>query len=425
MQSPAELKFDLDTAREMVDSFSYSNGITCRLLDNSGKTLYKQGMTMDERDAFQMILRDFKSYDELHLKGILQAERFGGRYIYDCPNGLTFFCSPILVGSSMIAALVAGPVLIEDMDDVLDSIIEKWNLPGIQVRPLRTFFASVPQIEPSRLNHLSNQLFANAVYLGDGSRALFLAEDKNRQQREIGEYVHRLKADSQEVPYPIEKEREMLSAVTRGDKPTASALLNEILGHIFFFSKEADTVQTRIMELLAVLSRAVIDGGGNMDLVFHINCRYLQELRQLHSQEEVTNWLAQVLNRYVDMVFDLVDSKHQNMICNALSYINMNYARNLTMNEVADYVGYSHSHFSRVFKEEMGTSFRVYLNSLRVEKSKYHLLSGMATISEICGLCGFEDQSYYCKVFKKIVGVTPDKFRKQMRRIDKEREYGF
>ena len=142
------------------------------------------------------------------------------------------------------------------------------------------------------------------------------------------------------------------------------------------------------------------------------------------TQEEVAQWLAKVLNRYTSLVFDLVDSKHKNIIRKAVDYINLYYARELTLSEVANYVGYSHSHFSKVFKEEMAISFRTYLNQVRVEKSKYFLLSGMSTISEICDLCGFDDQSYYCKVFKKVVGTTPDRFRKQMRRIDEKREYG-
>ncbi|MBQ9837856.1 MAG: helix-turn-helix transcriptional regulator, partial [Oscillospiraceae bacterium] len=101
-----------------------------------------------------------------------------------------------------------------------------------------------------------------------------------------------------------------------------------------------------------------------------------------------------------------------------------NYAKDITLAELADYVGYSHSHFSKVFKEEMGCGFRVYLNELRVEKSKSLLLAGVASLSEICSMCGFEDQSYYCKVFKKVTGVTPDKFRKQGRHIDNNKEYG-
>ena len=55
--------------------------------------------------------------------------------------------------------------------------------------------------------------------------------------------------------------------------------------------------------------------------------------------------------------------------------------------------------------------------------SAFSLLSSSASISEICSLVGFNDQSYYCKVFKRLSGVTPDRFRKRSRRIDTEKEY--
>ena len=70
----------------------------------------------------------------------------------------------------------------------------------------------------------------------------------------------------------------------------------------------------------------------------------------------------------------------------------------------------------------MGCSFRSQLNQLRVEKSKVLLLASNAPMSEIYAACGFEDQSYFCKVFKRLEGVTPDRYRKQSRRIDKDRE---
>lgn len=424
MPGAAKLQFDLETARTMVNSFAQASGITCRLLSNTGKLLYRQGATVEEREMLQQILGETAFDDGLHLRGILEAERFGGRYIYDGPYGLTYFCSPILAGNSVAGALVGGPVLISDMDDVLDEIIERWDIPGVQVSPVRSFLATMPQIEPARLNHLSTQLFANAVYIGDSGRELFLARDESRQQRAIGECVHQLKAGGEEREYPIEKEQEMLSAIAQGDRAGASACLNEILGYIFFFIREPEVTQTRVMELLVVLSRAVISGGGDAGLILEVSHRYIQELSRLCSQEEVASWLSQVLNRYIDLVFDLVDSKHKNIIHKAMNYIGLNYTRELTLGEVADHVGYSHSHFSRVFKEETGGSFRACVNFLRVEKSKYYLLSGMSTVSEISGLCGFEDQSYYCKVFKKLVGVTPDQFRKQARRIDRSREYG-
>lgn len=418
-------QIELNTAREMVDSFSLSCGIGCRLLSESGEVLYQQGtLETNECDFLRSLPGDPPPCQRLHVQGLLQAERFGGRYIYSCASGLTFFSAPVISGGKVVAGLLAGPVLLSEVDDCLDDIIEKRDIPASHVRPLRTFLTSLPLVTTSRLRHLSIQLFADAVCISDSSHEMLLQRSEIQQQRSISEYVHQVKSGQSEVPYPMETEQQLVTAIARGDKVTASALLNEILGHIFFFTSDPDTIQTRITELLVVLARAAISGGASSSVIFEINHRNMQELKQLRSQEDVAHWLARVLNRFTDLVFDLVDSKHKNIIHKAVSYMNSNCAKDLTMADVADHVGYSHSHFSKVFKEEMGCGFRAYLNQIRVEKSKALLLAGNVSIAEICDLCGFEDQSYHCKVFKKLVGVTPDKFRKQSRRINNNLEHG-
>ena len=50
------------------------------------------------------------------------------------------------------------------------------------------------------------------------------------------------------------------------------------------------------------------------------------------------------------------------------------------------------------------------------------LLSTTESSAAISGMVGFEDQSYFCKVFKQFTGVTPDQYRKRRRRIDETRE---
>ena len=417
-------QFDLNTAMEMADSFSFSCSICCRVLSDSGDVLYQQGnLETNECDFLRDLPGQAPPCHDLHVRSLYQAERFGGRYIYSCASGLTYFSAPIVSGGQVTGGLVAGPVLLADVDDYLDDIIQKRDIPALHIRPLRNFFSSLPQVTPSRLRYLSIQLFSNAVCISDSSHEMLLRKSDTQQQRSISEYVHQVKADHQDIPYPIETEQSLLSAISRGDKPEASAMLNELLGHIFFFSKAPDTIQTRISELLVLLSRAAIRGGAAVSVIFEINHRHMQELKRLRTQEDVAQWLARVLNRYTDLVFDLVDSKHKNIIHRAISYITANCGRDLNMSDVADYVGYSHSHFSKVFKEEMGCGFRTYLNQIRVEKSKALLLAGNTPIADICEICGFEDQSYHCKVFKKLVGVTPDKFRKQSRRIDSSQEY--
>lgn len=417
--------FDLNCAIEMADAFSRSSGVCCRLLSASGETLYQQGAPeSNECDYLRSLPGQPPVCQDLHLRSLLQAERFGGRYIYSCPSGLTYFSAPILSGGTMAGGLVAGPVLLAEVDDYLDDIIEKRSVTASHIRPLRTFFSALPLVEPQRLRHLSTQLFASAVCISDSSHELLLLHRDVQQQRSIGEYVQQVKAGNQEVPYPMETERELLDAIARADKPAASALLNELLGHIFFFTSDPSTIQTRVTELLVLMARAAIRGGASAEVIFEVNHRYMQALKQLRSQEDVAQWLARVLNDFTNLVFELVDSKHKNIIYQAINFINANCARDLNMSDVANYVGYSHSHFSKIFNEEMGCGFRTYLTQVRIEKSKSLLLSSNASIADICEQCGFEDQSYHCKVFKKLVGVTPDKFRKQSRRIDSEREYG-
>ena len=413
---------DLDTAKAMADSFALTTGVRCRLLSAQGETLYQRGIPEDECAYLKALPGTPPPCEDLHLRGILQAEQLGGRYIYACASGLAYCASPIIVGGTLSGGLVAGPVLLMETEDLLEDLAERRQVPRGEIGTLQGFLTGIPQMEPARMTWLSLQLFANCICIGDNSREMLLRQSGGWQQRSIGQYVHQVKTSGQSVRYPIEKEQALFHAVARGDRITASALLNELLGHIFFLTSDAVVSGVRVAELFTTLSRAAIHGGADAEAVLTISDQYIQKLRRLQSQEAVAQWLAQALRRYTALVFNLVDAKHEIVIQKAINYMQINCERNLTLGEVADHVGYSHSHFSKVFKEELGRSFRSQLNQLRVEKSKVLLLASNAPMSEIYAACGFEDQSYFCKVFKRLVGVTPDRYRKQSRRIDESRE---
>ena len=413
---------DLDTAKAMADSFALATGVRCRLLSAQGEMLYQRGIPEDECAYLKALPGTPPPCEDLHLRGILQAEQLGGRYIYACASGLAYCASPIIVGGALSGGLVAGPVLLMETEDLLEDLAERRQVPRGEIDTLQGFLAGIPQMEPARMTWLSLQLFANCICIGDNSREMLLRQSGGWQQRSIGQYVHQAKTSGQNIRYPIEKEQALFHAVARGDRITASALLNELLGHIFFLTSDVVVSGVRVAELFTTLSRAAIHGGADAEAVLTISDQYIQKLRRLQSQEAVAQWLAQALRRYTALVFNLVDTKHEIVIQKAISYMQINCERNLTLGEVADHVGYSHSHFSKVFKEELGRSFRSQLNQLRVEKSKVLLLASNAPMSEIYAACGFEDQSYFCKVFKRLVGVTPDRYRKQSRRIDESRE---
>lgn len=85
----------------------------------------------------------------------------------------------------------------------------------------------------------------------------------------------------------------------------------------------------------------------------------------------------------------------------------------LTIDDLAAEAGYSKYHFNRVFKEYQGVTPMAFLTQVRMNHALRLLQSTRLNVKEIAGQCGYEDSSYFCKVFRKHYQVSPNRFRIQ------------
>ena len=92
-------------------------------------------------------------------------------------------------------------------------------------------------------------------------------------------------------------------------------------------------------------------------------------------------------------------------------YIEKNYHKPLTLQELADYLGINKSYFCTIFKKVTKQSFCTYTNNVRIEKSKHLLKNTDDSILDIALTTGFSSSSYFNNTFKKIVGQTPLEYR--------------
>ncbi len=88
-------------------------------------------------------------------------------------------------------------------------------------------------------------------------------------------------------------------------------------------------------------------------------------------------------------------------------------AQEISVSKVADALGISVGHLSRVFKRTTGQTFERYLMMQRVEAAKRMLLEPLATIAETAERCGFSDSAYFARVFRKIAGCSPSEYRNE------------
>lgn len=103
---------------------------------------------------------------------------------------------------------------------------------------------------------------------------------------------------------------------------------------------------------------------------------------------------------------------HGKTIGLAIDYIQSNYNQPLRIDELAKSILLSKYHFSRLFKAGTGLSPYEYLIHYRVNISKSLLADTAMTVSEIAEKIGFGDTNNYIRYFKRICGMTPQKFRK-------------
>lgn len=94
-----------------------------------------------------------------------------------------------------------------------------------------------------------------------------------------------------------------------------------------------------------------------------------------------------------------------------LRHVEKNYADTITIDEMASLCCFSSSHFMRFFKQTMGMPFTAYLNDYRLTLAAKALIETHRAVLDIAEGCGFENLSYFNRVFKKKYGVTPREYR--------------
>ena len=103
----------------------------------------------------------------------------------------------------------------------------------------------------------------------------------------------------------------------------------------------------------------------------------------------------------------------------ALEYIEANYQRQITLDDLAHIVGLSSKYFCRYFRLITNRTPVDYLNYYRIERACYLLYQQQNTVTEIAYDCGFNDISYFIRCFKKYKGVTPYQYTKDLKTTEK------
>lgn len=401
--------------KEVLENLQSFTNLAIQLIDGSGQLL----MSFGQSTAYCAILKkqvfDKETCFALHRNAGRHAQVLGEAYIFACHANLNHIAFPLILEEELLGSVIIGPFLMDSPDSTLVSdLAERKQLPPGLALELYDELGSLAVLPPAKVNQLKKLVDHLLSPLLPGERAFLLQnQQKMAQQARINETIQVYKGEnpSSSPMFFHLKEKELISRLRTGSIQEGKALLNEFLGHVLFTEGgQIDAVRIRAIELTALLSRVAIEGGGKPESIYRLNRQFLLRLYEEQELEELCLLMQEVLESFMRSMFREQD-KGNPYVRKALRYMCDHYSEHLELDQVAAYVGLSPSYFSTLFRQTVGASFREHLNWIRVEESKHLLLNEQHTLADIAISMGFPDQSYYCKVFKKFVGVTPGKYR--------------
>lgn len=141
---------------------------------------------------------------------------------------------------------------------------------------------------------------------------------------------------------------------------------------------------------------------------------------QLNSFQSVKNYIINIYREVMQIQRNQGKMQYSYTIQKSINYIRKNYHKNITLSDIAEYVGVSKNYFSFLFKQEIKTNLSTFLLNFRIDKAKELLIQENSKIYEIANRVGFENPYYFSKVFREIVGISSKEYQKKYYRSNKD-----
>lgn len=132
----------------------------------------------------------------------------------------------------------------------------------------------------------------------------------------------------------------------------------------------------------------------------------LKAYRTLDSVQHFFEYCLTQLDREITQKQNRASAPCCKTTSDALKFVNENYAKEITLEDIAGFLEVSPSYLSKIFKKDTGMNLTQYVNSLRIQHAKRLLETTNKRVYEIAQETGFQSTAYFCRIFKKLEHVT-------------------
>lgn len=169
------------------------------------------------------------------------------------------------------------------------------------------------------------------------------------------------------------------------------------------------------IKLETIASRAAIEAGLDIDEIIAIEEMYITKCESLQNIDRIKNLQYHMLLDYADRVKKHYQYNGDNykLINDIAKYIRDNISEPIKTSDIAFFLGKSRNSITTEFKNKTGMNLSDFIKLKKIQEAEELLYETDITLVSISSFLGFSSQSHFCKVFKKITGLTPTEYRKK------------
>lgn len=212
-----------------------------------------------------------------------------------------------------------------------------------------------------------------------------------------------------------ELENQFMEAVAQGKTTKALELYREIWSLTPGLSFMSDELKDQIAGAAigrTLVRRAAVQGGLTPVMIDAISQEYAQQMHHALETATINDLVEHYIVAVCQVIYAAGKGNYSLYVKRAVEYIETHLSQPISVDTLCQLSGISRKHFVHLFSKETGKTVKQYIAQARCERAAELLENSQLPVHEISSYVGYEDNNYFAKIFKSVMGTSPQEYRK-------------
>lgn len=375
---------------------TYVVGEKGEIIFHEGKTALPDYMPGAENGDIMNFFREMESVNQL--------------YSYVNPWGL-FYLGQSILDEQERYYIIIGPYM--EVTPNIYSLSRQYKLSNQQRSNFKNIIEEIKILSPEQISSYEAVLQQFEAMKEAETVPFVIYSDKDKGSNKEEKAQKDEESELVEHRYSIEKD--FMHAVERGDKEAALERVSSD-NVLFFFSKRLPNQPLRSLKNLTIVLNTLLriaarNGHVPAILIHRISEKFADKIETGESIAAINQIQDRMIIEYCDLVKSNNLKKYSQMTQKVIEHVMNFYDQQIDKIELAKSCDTHPGNLSKRFKSETGMTITTYQQNLRIKQAKHLLKVKNFPIEEIAWTVGYEDASYFGRVFRKITGYSPSVYR--------------